>query len=140
MSALGLKMIDTAVHEANAWVNEVNDRTDWDNKQRSYRLLRQVLHVIRDHLSVDDAAQLGAQLPTLIRGIYYEGWNPSKTPVVERKAEDFINRVQGAFETDPMGDAEQAIAAVVNVLDAHVSHGEMDNVKSKFTKNVRALF
>ena len=70
MSALGLETIDTAVSGANSWINEVNKRTGWDNKQRSYRLLRQVLHVIRDHLSVDEVAQLGAQLPTLIRGIY----------------------------------------------------------------------
>ena len=31
MSALGLKIIDTAVHDANAWINEVDYRTDWSN-------------------------------------------------------------------------------------------------------------
>ena len=140
MSALGLKIIDTAVHDANAWINEVDYRTDWGNKQRSYRLLRQVLHVVRDHLSADEAAQLGAQLPTLIRGIYYEGWNPSKTPVTERKPEGFIARVQEAFETDALGDAEHAIAAVFDVLDAHISEGEMDQVRVTFTKKIRAIF
>ena len=140
MSALGLKMIDAAVSDTNAWVNEVNYRTDWNNKQRSYRLLRQVLHVLRDHLSVDEAAQLGAQLPTLIRGIYYEGWNPSKTPVIERSPAGFVAQVQSAFETDPMDDAEDAIAAVIDVLDAHISEGQMDEVKATFTKKIRALF
>lgn len=140
MSALRLKIIENAVTDANAWINEVDSRTDWDNKLRSYRLLRQVLHVIRDHLIVDEAAQLGAQLPTLIRGIYYEGWNPSATPVIERKAAGFIDRVQEAFETDPLGDAENAIWAVIDVLDAHISDGEMNDVKSTFTKKIRALF
>ncbi|PUB12789.1 DUF2267 domain-containing protein [Yoonia sediminilitoris] len=140
MSALGLKIIDTAVHDANAWINEVDARTDWDDKRRSYRLLRQVLHVIRDHLNVDEAAQLGAQLPTLIRGIYYEGWNPSSTPVVERTTAGFVDRVQAGFDNDPMGDADHAIAAVIDVLDAHVSRGEMDDVKSTFTNKIRRLF
>ena len=140
MSALGLKIIDTAASDTNTWVNEVDYRTDWGNKQRSYRLLRQVLHVIRDHLSVDEAAQLGAQLPTLIRGIYYEGWDPSKTPVIERSPDGFIARVQTAFQSDPMDDAENAIAAVIDVLDAHISQGQMDNVKHTFTKKIRALF
>lgn len=140
MSALRLKIIENAVTDANAWINEVDSRTDWDNKLRSYRLLRQVLHVLRDHLIVDEAAQLGAQLPTLIRGIYYEGWNPSATPVIERKAAGFIDRVQEAFETDPLGDAENAIWAVIDVLDAHISDGEMNDVKSTFTKKIRALF
>ena len=140
MSALGLKIIDSAVADANAWINEVDYRTDWQNKQRSYRLLRQVLHVIRDHLNVDEAAQLGAQMPTLLRGIYYEGWDPSKTPVIERKAQGFIDRVQEAFRTDPLGDAEHAVAAVMDVLDAHISEGEMDDVKATFTRKIRSLF
>ena len=94
MSALGLKVIDEAAHQTNIWVNAVNDAIGWDHKQRAYRLLRGVLHVLRDHLSVDEAAQFGAQLPVLIRGIYYEGWNPSKTPVKTRKADEFIAQLQ----------------------------------------------
>ena len=140
MSALGLKIIDESVQAANVWINDVNDRTGWDHKQRAYRLLRVVLHVIRDHLSVDEAAQLGAQLPIMIRGIYYEGWNPSKTPVAERSREGIIARVQEAFDSDPLGDAPEAIAAVMAVLDAHVSAGEMADVKNAFSKEIRELF
>ncbi|WP_101066054.1 DUF2267 domain-containing protein [Roseovarius salinarum] len=140
MSALGLKIIDESVQAANVWINEVDARTGWEHKQRAYRLLRQVLHVIRDHLSVDEAAQLGAQLPILIRGIYYERWDPSKTPVQERSAEGFVTRVQAAFDTDPLGDAHQAIAAVVATMDAHVSKGEMDDVKRSFSKEIQQLF
>ncbi len=140
MSALGLKIIDESAEAANVWFNEVNERTGWEHKHRAYRLLRQVLHVVRDHLNPDEAAQLGAQLPTLIRGIYYEGWDPSRTPVRERSREGFIARVQEAFETDPLGDAPQAIAAVMAVLDAHVSEGEMDDVKTAFSQEIRALF
>lgn len=140
MTALGLKMIDRAVETANVWINEVNYRTGWDNKQRAYRLLRQVLHVIRDHLSADEAAQLGAQLPVLIRGIYYEGWDPSKSRLAVRDRDTFIAMVQEGFRDDPMDDAEDAIAAMIDVLDAHVSEGEMEDVKGTFTKAIRALF
>lgn len=140
MSALGLPILDDAVQTANAWINEVDSGTGWENKQRSYRLMRQVLHVVRDHLNPDEAAQLGAQLPVLIRGIYYEGWKPSKTPVKERTRNGFVDRVQAGFDTDPLGDAPEAIAAVFAVLDAHVSRGEMDDVKDTFTKEIRPLF
>lgn len=140
MSALGLKIIDDAVKTTNEWVNEVNEKTGWDHKQRSYRLLRAVLHAVRDHLTVDEAAQLAAQLPMLIRGIYYEGWNPSKTPVKIRARAPFIEAVQADFETDPMSDAPAAIAAVMAVLRAHVSPGEMEDVENAFTDDIRALF
>ena len=140
MSALGLRIIDESVQQANAWINDVNERTGWDHKQRAYRLLRQVLHVIRDHMSVDEAAQFGAQLPIMIRGIYYEGWNPSKTPVTERSREGFVDKVQDAFRTDPLGDAPEAIAAVMAVFDARISDGEMKNVRNSFSKDIRTLF
>ena len=140
MSALGLKIIDESVQAANAWINDVNARTGWDHKQRAYRMLRQVLHVIRDHLGVDEAAQLGAQFPILIRGIYYEGWNPSKTPVAERSRDGFVARVQDAFQGDPLGDAPEAIAAVMAVLRARISEGEMADVEKSFSKEIRTLF
>lgn len=140
MSALGLKIIDTSVESANAWINEVDDRIGWDHKQRAYRLLRQVLHVLRDHLSVDEVAQLGAQLPILLRGIYYEGWNPSKTPVIERNPEQFLAMINAAFDTDPLGDAQEALRAVIATMDAQLSKGEMDDVKRSFSKEIQALF
>lgn len=140
MGGLGLKIVDEAAQSANIWVNEVNEGTGWDNKQRSYRLLRAVLHAVRDHLSVDEAAQLAAQLPVLIRGVYYEGWDPSKSPVRERSKDGFVAIVQQSFGTDPMGDAEEAIGAVFDVLDAHVSGGEMDHVRMSFATEMRSLF
>lgn len=140
MSAMGLKTIDEAVHQMNRWVNELDARVGWDDKPRAYRLLRAVLHAVRDHLNPDEAAQLGAQLPTMVRGVYYEGWDPSRTPVRERSRGGFVGRVQEAFRTDPMDDAEHAIRAVFWLLDQHVSDGEMEDVRRTFHARIRPLF
>lgn len=140
MPAYGLKTIDDAVHDTNAWLNDLDDRIGWENKQKSYRLLRSLLHVLRDHLSADEAAQLSAQLPVLVRGIFFEGWDPSKTPVVIRSAESFIDRVQSDFASDPLDGAPELIAAGMAVLRSHVSNGQMDQVECTFAKPVRALF
>ena len=140
MSALGLKIIDESVQQANLWINEADYRIGWANKQRAYRLLRATLHAVRDHLGVDEAAQLAAQMPIFIRGLFYEGWNPSATPVKERSKQGFIDRIQAAFTADPMGDAEQAIGAVLDLLDHKISEGEMEDVRRTFSKEIRALF
>jgi uncharacterized protein (DUF2267 family) len=68
MSAVGLEGIDHAVQQAHIWINDVEKRMDWNSKPRAYRLLKSVLHALRDHLQVNEAVDLGAQLPTLIRG------------------------------------------------------------------------
>lgn len=140
MSALGLPIIDQSVAAANLWINEVNEAVGWDNKQRAYRLLRSVLHLVRDHLSVEEAAQLGAQLPTLVRGVYYEGWDPTRAPAKLRTIAEVDARLQHDFAPDPLGDLPEAVGAVLRVLRAHVSPGEMEEVERAFTQDIRALF
>ena len=92
-----LKPINHTVDLTHAWIQELTYRVDWADYRRSYRLLRVTLQTLRDWLSVEEATDLGAQLPTLIRGLYYEGWNPVKTPVKHRKKQDFIDSVSQAF-------------------------------------------
>lgn len=72
MSATGLEFIDRTVQLTHSWIKDLDKRLGWENKHRSYRLLRSVLHAVRDWLPVNEAAGFGAQLPELLRGIYYE--------------------------------------------------------------------
>lgn len=136
MSALGLKIIDESVQQANIWINEVDYRAGLVSKQRAYRLLRAVLQVLRDQLTPDEAAQL----PIFVRGLYYEGYDPSRTPAAIRSKADFAARVAAIFGPEPPEALDEAIGAVFDVLDARVSAGEMDQLRGVLTRDVRALF
>ena len=81
MSAVGLESIEHTVHVTHTWINELDELLGWSNKSRSYRLLRSVLQALRDWLPVNEAADFAAQLPNLLRGVYYEQWRPATTPV-----------------------------------------------------------
>jgi uncharacterized protein (DUF2267 family) len=98
-----------------------------------------VLHALRDHLTVDMAANLASQLPTLIRGIYYEDWDPSGTPVGIHDVQTFLDYV--AAEGHMVGETEASVAvsAVSRVLRAHVSAGEIDNVMAVLPESLRVL-
>jgi len=50
-------------------------------KRDAYKGLRAVLQTVRVRLPLDLAVHFGAQLPMLVRGLYYEGWEPSKGPI-----------------------------------------------------------
>ena len=73
MSAQGLEMIDHTVQETHEWLNDLAEQLGWPDKRQVLHLLRVTLAEIRDCLPHDEAAHLSAQLPVLIRGIYYEG-------------------------------------------------------------------
>lgn len=135
-----LSGVDETAQVTHIWVNDLLQRTGWYDKQRAYRLLRATLHALRDHLPVNEAADLGAQLPTLIRGVYYEGWQPAKTPVKDRSKDGFIYQVQDAARLDRMDGPEGAVRAVLALLSEKVTEGEMADVRRSLPKHIRGLF
>ena len=128
-----------AAQQAQQWVNELADDLNWDER-RAYRLLRSALQALRDWLSPEEMADLSAQLPVLIRGVYFEGWNALGSPVWERSKQDFVARVEGDFADDMLYDADAAISAVFRLLDRHVSHGEIVQVRNSMKKSLRHLW
>jgi len=140
MSLTGISTLDNATQDANIWLNEISAGAHWGDKKRSYRLLRATLHALRDWLNSNEAADLGAQLPMLIRGIYYEGWNPSATPLPERKLEAFYDRVQRDFKMDPLGNPQLSVSAVFAVLSKHITKGEIDQIRNTMRKDLRDLW
>jgi uncharacterized protein (DUF2267 family) len=127
-----------AAEQAQQWVNELAQDMGW-SEQNAHRLLKSVLHTLRDWLTPEEMADLSAQLPTLLRGIYFEGWKPD-TPMRERKKRDFVICVRNSFGYEPDVDIDQAIKAVFKVLDRHISHGEIVQVRNSMKKSLRHLW
>jgi uncharacterized protein (DUF2267 family) len=122
-------VFDTTVQETNEWLRAIHDELGWGDRQLAHLALRGTLHAVRDHLTIDEGAQLAAQLPLLVRGIYYDGWDPSRVPVRERHREQFLARVAEAFERVPPIDPEEIARAVLRVLAARISAGEAEDVR-----------
>ncbi|QKC80160.1 DUF2267 domain-containing protein [Mesorhizobium erdmanii] len=127
-----------AGQQAQQWVKELAKELYW-SEPSACRLLRSVLHTVRDWLSPAEMADLAAQLPVLVRGIYFEGWNPSM-PVHERTKRDFIISVRNSFGYDDDIDFDVAISAVFKLLDHHISRGEIVQVSNSMKKSLRKLW
>jgi len=140
MSNVGLESIDHTVQLTHQWINDLDTRLGWENKHRSFRLLRAVLQAVRDWLPVDDAVHFGAQLPELLRGIYYEHWRPTTTPVTHRSKLDFVGRIDDAFENDRLLFTAEAVTAVFDLLCDKLSAGEIEKVRHALPADLRALW
>ena len=139
MSLTGLEVFDETLHKTNTWLKEIQELLGSD-RHGAYQALRAVLHCLRDRLTTDEAAQLGDQFPMLIRGIYYEAWRPAGKPQKVRPREEFLAWVGARLPATRLIDREDAARAVFQVLENHVSAGEIQDVVQSLPKEIRALW
>lgn len=124
-------VIHETVQKTDRWLDEIASGLETDDRREAYRVLRAYLHALRDRLTVDEAAQLAAQLPELIRGIYYEGWDPSRTPVSYHGLAGFLDRVAAEAQLSGETGAAFAVGVAAEVLRRHVSAGEIDDIRAQ---------
>jgi uncharacterized protein (DUF2267 family) len=140
MSATGLDVFDTTLQKTNSWLNDLIKVLGWPDKHKAYLALRATLHALRDRLTVEEVAQLGAQLPMLIRGFYYEGWDPTGKPLRVRQKDQFLARIEQEFRDGDRPDPERVARAVFTVLASRVTEGEIDDVKHVLPAEIRDLW
>ena len=139
MAVTGLDVFDRSVHKSNEWLKALMERLGTDDRRYAYRVLRAYLHVLRDRLTVDEAAQLAAQLPHLLRGVFYEGWDPSRTPETYRDRETFLARLAERAQLAGPTEASVAAEAATAVLRERVAEGEVEDVLQLLPASIRAI-
>lgn len=140
MSMTGLESFDTSLQKANIWLKEIMEELAIDSRRRAYGVLRAVLHTLRDRLTIDEAADLGAQLPMIVRGIYYDEWKPSRNPIKDRHLDDFLQRVRHNFHADGELEMEDITKAVFHLLKRKVTEGEIEDIRGMMPKELLELW
>ncbi|HEX6956371.1 MAG TPA: DUF2267 domain-containing protein [Ferrovibrio sp.] len=140
MSATGLDVFDKTLHTTNSWLDRLMAMLGPD-RQTAWHVLGVVLRSLRDRLPLDEAVHLGAQLPLLVRGLYYDQWHKPAEPERIRSQEEFLARVGAGLQggTRPINTAD-AVQAVFTVLDEHVTAGQIEKVKGALPKDIAALW
>lgn len=125
------------------WLLELAEQEPFDDEDQAYSVLRAVLHAVRDRLTVEEATHLGAQLPMLVRGFYYEGWRPALAPNDFETADAFFHRVKeslGGTPVTPEVDVRAGTRAVLEFLTEVLDPGELRHVTGQLPAEVRELF
>jgi uncharacterized protein (DUF2267 family) len=137
---MSVHVFDPALHEANVWIKDVMDRLISDDPHLASVALKATLHTLRDRIGLEPAAHLGAQLPTLIRGLYYEGWRPSDGPGRERHVDAFLDRVAESLPSGLRPEAWRLVRAVFSVLEEKVAGGETRKIAKVLPEELRRLW
>ncbi len=132
--------IDKAVESTTEWVKEVQKELNIEDSQETYIIVIAVLHALRDRMTAEEAVQFAAQLPTLLKGVFYEGWIPSKMPEKIKTNEDFYKKVNNKLPHFTNRDPIKYTEAVINVLSRKISSGEIEDIKRIFPKALLDLW
>jgi uncharacterized protein (DUF2267 family) len=139
-SARGLDVFETTLQKTNNWLNELMEIMGTEDKHRAYLALRVTLHALRDRITIEEVAQFAAQLPMLIRGFYYEGWDPTAKPRKERQREQFLAQIEKHFMSDGNSDPEQIARDVFALLESRISQGEIEDIQHILPSKIRDLW
>lgn len=114
------------VQQIQEWLKELRDN-------------RNVLHQLRDRLTPDEAIELGAQLPVIVRGLYYEGWRPSRTPQKVRTKQAFLDEVTIKMLPRRL-PPESVVKDVFALVAHHCDPGEVGDVIAQLPSEIKALW
>jgi len=131
---------DNHSRNANEWLLEIANRAGYpDNTDWACGSLKAVLHTLRDRTTIEEVFQLSAQLPVLIRGIYFEGYKPTGKPD-KLNAEEFMSRIKNKLGNANPITAEESFRVVLETLYDRTSIGEMDDIRGQMPKAIQNIW
>ena len=98
-----------------------------ETHHRSYAIVRAVLHVFRDHLTLHDALHFAAFLPAVLRAIFVENWLPAAAPAPFPDRASLTQEVK-ANRRDHNLASETSISDVAAALRRNVDNTDLDRV------------
>ena len=140
MSDTQIPALDHTVQQTNVWLKKLTEEHHLGDRHHAYNALRAVLHVLRDRLTPEQAVHLGAQLPILVRGIYYEGWRLAAKPTDERQANEFAALVAAQLPQQFPQDALSVTKAVFDLLWKELDPGETAKIIDTLPLPLRGLW
>lgn len=124
MTSTGVATFDKTLQETQVWLDMLMEQAGIEDRHTAYAVLRATLHALRDRIGPENAVHYGAQLPILLRGVYYEGWRMTTPPTKERHIDDFIGHVLHELVPGLVEDPREAIWAALGVARDMVDPGE----------------
>lgn len=126
------------ISKTNELINVIAEKLGM-NKHHACRTMRVVLHTLRDRLPLDEAVNLSAQLPILMKGVYFDGWDPSLVPIKYNK-DQFIDFISLQLPSGYSDRTEEIIKLVLDTIFEQMNPHEIDKIKKVLPDYLKVLF
>jgi uncharacterized protein (DUF2267 family) len=112
-------------------------------REKAGRIIRAVLHALRNRLSHEESFQLLAQLPMALKGVYVDGWKFDKDFKRISHVNDFLDEVRqedgklAGYDFNNSDKTRAAVSSVFKALSYFVSEGEMNDIIAVLPKELK---
>lgn len=132
--------------KGNKFMNELSKELGYpEDTARAGRVLKTVLHALRNQLPIEESVQLLTQLPMFLKAVYVENWSLREKYTKPRNITGFFNEIreidkqtaQHDFPKDD--DIDNALSVVFMMLRKHVTLGELEDIRAVLPKDLKYL-
>ncbi len=126
---------ETYAKEGKAFINLICEELEIP-VDKANRVVRVILHSLRNRLTHEESFDLLAQLPVSLKGVYVDGWKFNKDNNPIDHMYDFLEEVRkedggrSGYDFDNNLKAKFAVAVVLKTLNYIVSENEMNEILS----------
>ena len=139
--------LDKAHDDGKHFMHQLQQRLGTeDNWDKTARILKGVLHTIRDRMPISEALDVMAQMPLFMKGIFADQWKYREEPEKIRSQQQFIEAVKQRPELVEFSDLPEdedvirATREVLSLLSEHIEEGQMRHIKANMPGEMHPVF
>jgi uncharacterized protein (DUF2267 family) len=134
-----IKAVQSSLNLTQVWIKDLMETYDYADENKAFILLRATLKTLRDRITFDEAFHLASQLPAVIRGYYFEGWDHHKQPEDEKTHQDFLTSVKKNLGGHDDIDLEMAVPEALKIIFNHIDQTEAEDVMKNLPPDIHEL-
>lgn len=133
-----IKGIQSTLQLTGEWINDLMMSYPFQDQHKAFVLLMATLKTVRDRIVPEEAMHLGSQLPALIRGFYYDGWD-FKRKSKDRSVDQFYLSVQKHLNGHDDIVLEETVPIALKVILNRIDEGEAEEVVHNLPKRIQEI-
>jgi len=137
---------DKYAQEGNTFMNELAQNLGHpEDRNAASRVLRAVLHSIRDRIAIGESLDFISQLPMFLKAVYVEQWKYNENVDRINSLEEFKEKVKqeqakwGERQFAWENSTEEIIKTVFNTLEKYVTPGQMEHLRGMLPAELQEL-
>ena len=135
-----IKHIHKSLEHTYEWIKVLMQDYNFSNENKAFVVLRATLKALRDRLPLNEVVHLGSQLPVLLRGYYFEGWNPEHEANEINASHDFVYLVKSHLNGHEDINLDEAVPATLKLIFDMIDQGEAKEVKANLPEDLRSYY